>query len=130
MTCIDCGAASQPQTGGLCPTCLTDCVWIVRPAAHREMQRREFAAEAPILESLGYAVISSHPAGNDEWYCDRCNNPIGVAGDVHLIAALSSWAFCIPCASRLRPWPDAWATPRPCPCLACSPAAETMAASA
>ncbi len=119
-TCAGCETETTTPVGGLCLKCVADCYWIVRPVAHREMTRRRHATEAAHYRRLGYEIIIAIPSGNDEWYCDACNATIVVAGDVHLIPALGSWAFCVPCVTDLASWPDAWATPRPCGCLACS----------
>jgi hypothetical protein len=118
--CPDCDAIVE-AAGGLCDDCIEDCYWIVRPAAHRETTRRTQAAMATLYRHRGVEIITALPERNDLWICDICNAPIPVAGDIHLIPAVGSYALCGMCVTGVVGWPYAFNPPRACPCLGCTP---------
>jgi hypothetical protein len=122
--CPSCESRTQITEQGLCGRCRDELRFIVRPAAHRETYRRRVAAEAGFrddLERLGVVMITSVPEDNNLWVCDLCNSQIAVNAEYTLIPLLGSYALCVPCATTLPYWPDAWTqpTPRACRCGAC-----------
>ena len=119
LRCPGCDTEAPIGAGGLCRRCRDELRFVVRPAAHREMERRRAAAEAGLrddLERLGVVIISAFPEHNGLWICDFCNDPIPVDGQQTLIPLLGSYALCMPCVTDLPYWPDAWTEPRPRPC--------------
>lgn len=54
--CTDSGDGAS-LVGGLCQVYVAHCFWILRPTAHREVQRRYFSTETPFYESLGFAFV-------------------------------------------------------------------------
>jgi hypothetical protein len=123
-TCPNCDTPGRLTTQGLCPVCQDQLRFITRPAAHREMWRRQVAAQAETYrqwEQQGVIVVSSVPHANDLWLCDACNDPIAVNADHTLIPLLGGYALCGRCVTRFPYWPDAWThpTPRACSCHAC-----------
>lgn len=121
--CVSCEARPATTRHGLCSPCLGELRFVVRPAAHREAQRRTDATSRAIeeLEAQGISVIQMVPDDNSLWICDFCNTQIPVADDTNLIPLLGSWALCSWCVTTIPYWPDAWTqpTPRACPCDAC-----------
>lgn len=122
--CASCDAETRLAPQGLCGACLDELRFVVRPAAHREAYRRRIAAEAGFrdeMERLGVVIITSVPDDNSLWICDLCNSQIPVDSEYTLIPLLGSHALCIPCASTIPYWPEAWTqpTPRACRCGAC-----------
>jgi hypothetical protein len=121
--CISCQARPGTTTDGLCQPCHDDLRFVVRPTAHREIERRADATDPAIreLERQGIAVIQIWPESNDLWICDFCNTQIPVEDDIALVPVLGTWALCPSCVTTIPYWPEAWIhpTPRACPCDAC-----------
>lgn len=123
VPCPTCSRLYDPTEGLLCPGCLGELRFVVRPEAHRETYRREIACEQITTDpdSDGIVVISTLPADNSLWICDLCNTQIPVTGEYTLIPLAGGYALCASCADSLPFWPDAWTqpTPRACRCRAC-----------
>jgi hypothetical protein len=122
--CISCDSEVELDDQGLCGPCRDELRFVVRPAAHRETNRRRVAAEAGIRDAmarLGVVIITSVPDDNGLWICDLCNSRIPVEDEYTLIPLLGSHALCIPCATTIPYWPGGWTQPAPraCRCGAC-----------
>ena len=122
-----CGSCEHPADvfePGLCGPCRSELRFIVRPEAHREMERRRQAsrlAARAVLQHFGVNLIDAYPRDNAHWICDICNSRIPITTEHTLIPLIGSYALCIPCAHQLPYWPEGWTrpTPRACRCGAC-----------
>lgn len=121
--CLECQSRLAATPQGLCQPCHDDLRFIVRPAAHRESQRRADATDPALreLERQGIAFIQIIPPDNSLWLCDFCNTAIPVDDDITLVPLLGGYALCPSCVTSIPFWPDAWTqpTPRGCSCDAC-----------
>lgn len=124
--CPNCDRIARLQPGELCQRCRDDLRFVVRPEAHREMERRRLATAARRAERPGVVVVVVVPPDNSFWACDSCDTRIAVAGEFTLIPLRGGKALCPECASRHPFWPDGWTQPQPRPCR-CGPCQTPIA---